>query len=556
MSDNKLSKGKNPWSWIPTLYFFQGVPYSIVMITSGLIYKTMGISVASFAFWTSILYLPWAIKPLWSPYIEVVSTKRQWVLVTQLLLAVAFLVVGFVMQLPFFYPLSLVLFGIIAISSASHDIAADGFYMLALDQHQQSFFVGIRSTFYRFAMLSALGILPVMAGLIQENTGLEPVNFEVEAVAPGALVNQNVDAKHSQLVDGENLSLVISSTKLQMPFYEEGGSDSVLVYVSLSGAPDEGEVIVANLMRKEGTKDIDFPKHFTGRLEFTSENWNVPVAVPVRINHNVKDNVSALFTVSAGNIALSWTFSLGILGVLLFFIAMYHRFMLPVPSDNTTRSKVDFSIYIDVFKSFFGKPGVVASVLFFLLFRFGEAQLVKIATPFLVDSRTAGGIGLSAAQYGLVYGTVGMLSLTLGGILGGIFASRFGLKRVIWYMVILMNSANVVYVLLAHYQPMPGNPFIYLGLGIEQFGYGFGFTSYMLYMLHYVCESKYKTAEFAIGTSLMAIGMMVPGMISGYVKDLLGYENFFIYAMICSIPGMVLIKFLKIDAGFGLKQKG
>lgn len=553
MSDKKISNGRNPWSWIPTLYFFQGVPYSIVMITSGLIYKTMGISVASFAFWTSILYLPWAVKPLWSPYIEVVSTKRQWVLTTQLLLALAFMVVGFVMQMPYFYPLSLALFAVIAISSASHDIAADGFYMLALDQHQQSFFVGIRSTFYRFAMLSALGILPVMAGLIQENTGLTPVSFEVEAVDKAEYVAAEAVGE-SAGPDGD-IRLVVTPQKLQLPFYEEGGSDSAMVYVALSKSPAEGETIVANLMRKEGSKDIDFPKHFTGRIEFTADNWNEAVAVPVYVNRNVKDKVKASFTVSAGNIALSWTFSLGILGVLLLLIAVYHRFILPQPADNLTPAKVDFSIYVDVFKSFFGKPGVVASVLFFLLFRFGEAQLVKIATPFLVDSRTAGGIGLSAAQYGLVYGTVGMLSLTLGGILGGIFASRFGLKRVIWYMVTLMNSANIVYVLLAHYQPMPGNMFIYLGLGIEQFGYGFGFTSYMLYMLHYVGDSKYKTAEFAIGTSLMAIGMMLPGMISGYMKDLLGYENFFIYAMICSVPGMILIKFLKIDPEFGLKHK-
>ena len=554
MSERMNKNGKNPWSWIPSLYFFRGVPYSIVMITSGLIYKTMGISVASFAFWTSILYLPWAIKPLWSPYIEVISTKRQWVLLTQLALAVAFMMVGFVMQLPIFYPLSILIFGLIAISSASHDIAADGFYMLALDQHQQSFFVGIRSTFYRFAMLSALGLLPLMAGMIQENTGLEPVNFEVAAVPADQFVPTNV-AQFPQAVEGSVQRLIVYPEKVQIPLYADGVTDSVVVYVALSEAPAEDEVIVANLMRKEGTKDIDLPKHVTGRIEFNKENWNQPVAVPIKINKNVQDPVNAGFSVAAGNIALSWTISLGILGLLLLLIAIYHRFALPSPADVSSGSKVDFSIYVDVFKSFFGKPGVAPALLFFLFFRFGEAQLVKIATPFLVDARSSGGIGLSAAQYGLVYGTVGMLCLTLGGILGGIFASRFGLKKVIWYMVLLMNAANVVYVLLAYNQPMPGNFWIYFGIGIEQFGYGFGFTSYMLYMLHYVGDSKYKTAEFAIGTSLMAIGMMVPGMVSGVVKEWLGYEHFFIYAMICSVPGMILIKFLHIDPQFGLKKK-
>lgn len=553
MSDKNRNRERNPWSWIPTLYFFQGVPYSIVMITSGLIYKTMGVSVASFAFWTSILYLPWAVKPLWSPYIEVVSTKRNWVLWTQLLLAVAFMMVGFVMQMPLFYPLSIALFALIAISSASHDIAADGFYMLALDQHKQSFFVGIRSTFYRFAMLSALGLLPLLAGLIQENTGLQPVAFTVMSVPESEYVAPEGLPVAPAPVN-ETMSLVVYPQELQIPVYSQGKADSVMVYVVLSHAPEGDEVIVANLTRKEGTKDIDLPKYVTGRIEFTKDNWNQPVAIPIKINHNVKDRVNAGFSVSAGNIGLSWTFSLGIIGIVLLLIALYHRFALPQPIDNSARSKVDFSIYIDVFKSFFGKPGMLPAILFFLLYRLGEAQLVKIATPFLVDSRSAGGIGLSAAQYGLVYGTVGMLSLTLGGILGGMFAARFGLKRVIWYMVGLMNAANVVYVLLAHYQPMPGNPLIYIGLGVEQFGYGFGFTSYMLYMLHYVGESKYKTAEFAIATSLMAVGMMLPGMVSGYAKEWLGYENFFIYAMICSVPGMVLIRFLKIDSLFGLKK--
>lgn len=554
MSSKSNASSKNPWSWIPSLYFFQGVPYSIVMITSGLIYKTMGISVASFAFWTSILYLPWAIKPLWSPYIEVISTKRQWVLVTQLVLAVAFMMTGFVMQLPIFYPLSILLFGLIAVSSASHDIAADGFYMLALDQHKQSFFVGIRSTFYRFAMLSALGLLPLMAGMIQENTGLQPVSFKVTSVTSEDFVA--TDVARFPLTDHDvQQRLIVYPADVQIPLYAEGGTDSVMVYVALSKAPEVDEVIVANLVRKEGTKDIDLPKQVTGRIEFTHENWNQPVAVPIRINRNVKDLVSANFSVTAGNVALSWTMSLMILGVLLLLLGIYHRFALPSPADGGSGQKVDFSIYVDVFKSFLGKPGVVPALLFFLLFRLGEAQLVKIATPFLVDARSAGGIGLSAAQYGLVYGTVGMLSLTLGGILGGIFASRFGLKKVIWYMVLVMNSANIIYVLLAYNQPMPGNLFIYMGIGIEQFGYGFGFTAYMLYMLHYVGDSKYKTAEFAIGTSLMAIGMMVPGMISGFMKEWLGYEHFFIYAMICSLPGMVLIKFLKIDPEFGLKKK-
>ena len=549
-------KERSPWAWIPTLYFFQGVPYSIVMVTSGLIYKTMGISIASFAFWTSVLYLPWAIKPLWSPYIDVVSTKRNWVVWTQLLLGAAFIVAGLVMPLPFFYPLSLAVFAIIAISSASHDIAADGFYMYALDQHKQSFFVGIRSTFYRFAMLTALGLVPVLAGTIQKNTGLDPVTLQARSVLPEQYAPFNPEEIS---IEGpqEKPSVLLFPPGITVPVFQEGKSplDSAVVYIALSAPPEEGETVVVNISRKSGSKDIDLSKSTTGRFEFDKNNWNKPVAVPIKVNHNLTGETSTQFLITAGNIAFSWTASLVILGFILLAIAIYNRIMMPHPDENKTSERMGWSVYKQVFISFFTKPGVVPALVFFLFYRLGESQLVKVATPFLVDSRSAGGVGLTSAQYGIIYGTIGMLSLTAGGILGGITAARTGLKKVILMMALWINVPSAVYIYLAHFQPMPGNIMVLLSVAFEQFGYGFGFTAYMLYMLHYVGESKYKTAEYAIGTSLMALGMMLPGMISGAMKELLGYENFFIYVIICSIPGILAIKYLKIDPAFGIKKK-
>jgi len=236
-------------------------------------------------------------------------------------------------------------------------------------------------------------------------------------------------------------------------------------------------------------------------------------------------------------------------------LAIYHRIVLPRPIETKEKTKVDLKVYGDVFKSFFTKPGIVPALIFFLMYRLGEAQLVKVATPFLVDARNSGGIGLTSAQYGIAYGTLGMICLTIGGILGGIVASKFGLKKMIWVMAFAMNIPVSVYVYLSTFQPVPGDLSIYLSIAAEQMGYGFGFTAYMLYMLSFVGESKYKTAEFAIGTSLMALGMMIPGMISGYMKELLGYQHFFIYVMICAIPGIIAIKFLKIDPTFGIKKK-
>lgn len=557
MTDNNQPKNtRNPWSWIPSLYFYQGIPYSIVMITSGLIYKTMGVSIATFAFWTSLLYLPWAIKPLWSPYVDVVSTKRNWILWTQLLLGLAFIAVGFAMQLPFYFPVTIAIFAVIAISSASHDIAADGFYMLSLDQHKQAFFVGIRSTFYRFAMLTALGLLPLIAGLIQENTGLKPISFEVNAV-PAAQFKP-VDVVDFQITKQEGIpKILIFPEKVQIPIFEKGASDldSAVIYVALSAPPAPDETIVVNLGRKTGSKDIDLPKNHTGRFEFTASNWDKPVPAVIRVDHNLTSQTSSQFKATAGNIAFSWTVSLGCLGIVLMLLAVYHRIALPKPIEIKEKSKVDLKVYGEVFASFFTKPGIGPALIFFLMYRLGEAQLVKVATPFLVDSRNSGGIGLTSAQYGIAYGTLGMICLTLGGILGGIVASKYGLKKMIWVMAFAMNIPVSVYIYLSSFQPVPGDLSIYLSIAAEQMGYGFGFTAYMLYMLSFVGESKFKTAEFAIGTSLMALGMMIPGMISGYMKELLGYQQFFIYVIICAIPGMIAIKFLKIDPTFGIKKK-
>jgi len=550
-------KNRSPWTWVPTLYFYQGIPYSIVMITSGLIYKTMGISIASFAFWTSLLYLPWAVKPLWSPYIDVVSTKRNWVVWTQLLLALAFIGAGMAMPVKFFYPVTIAIFALIAVSSASHDIAADGFYMYALDQHKQAFFVGIRSTFYRFAMLTALGLVPLVAGLIQKNTGLDPVPFEARSVPAGSFTQFDPSVINIAPASGEP-KILLYPDDIAVPLYEAGKSelDSAVIYVALSAPPEEGETIVVNMTRKGGSKDIDISKNQTGRFEFNSQNWNVPAALSLKAHHNLTTETRSEFNITAGNIAFSWTVSLAVLGLVLLLLAFYNRFALPHPDEHNTREKVGWKVYKDVFVSFFTKPGVVPALIFFLLYRLGEAQLVKVATPFLVDSRSAGGIGLTSAQYGIAYGTIGMLCLTAGGILGGIVASKFGLKKLIWFMALAMNIPISVYIFLSSTQPMPGNIGIYFSIALEQFGYGFGFTAYMLYMLHYVGESKYKTAEFAIGTSLMALGMMIPGMISGKMLELLGsYQHFFIYVILCSIPGIIAIKFLKIDPAFGLKKK-
>ena len=555
MIRKKIPRASNPWTWVPTLYLYEGIPYSIVMTTSTLIYTTMGISVAKLAFWTSLLYLPWTIKPLWSPYVEVKSTKRNWVIIMQIILGLAFILSGMMMPLSFFFPATIVVFALVAISSASHDIAADGFYMQALDKHNQTFFVGIRSTFYRIATLASVGLLPLMAGFIQEKTGPEPVILNVTSAKTSEIKPVAV-YDPSKARPSDRPEIVVYPGEIMVPLYEKEfqETDSAVAYISLSSKPAPGEKIVVNITKKSGSKNLSLSKKQGNRFEFTNENWNTPLPLTFKVDHNLKTKTSAVFKVTAGNTAFSWMFALGIMGIFLLLLGVYHKFMLPQPAEETKPDHINLKVYSEVFVSFFRKPEIIPALLFFLFYRLGESQLVKVATPFLVDSRTNGGIGLTSAQYGIAYGTIGILSLTIGGILGGIAAARYGLKKLFWWMAAFMNVPNLGYLLLSYIQPLPGDSSIYLAIALEQFGYGFGFTAYMLFMLFFVGDSRYKTAEYAIGTSLMALGMMLPGMISGLIQEWLGYQQFFIYVMICTLPGMAVIPFLKIDPEFGIKK--
>ncbi len=445
-------KNRSPWTWVPTLYFYQGIPYSIVMITSGLIYKTMGISIASFAFWTSLLYLPWAVKPLWSPYIDVVSTKRNWVVWTQLLLALAFIGAGMAMPVKFFYPVTIAIFALIAVSSASHDIAADGFYMYALDQHKQAFFVGIRSTFYRFAMLTALGLVPLVAGLIQKNTGLEPVPFEARSVRADLFTQFDPSAISITPAAGEPKILLYPLTYQCLSMRQGNQSSTQLSFMLRSQhLLRRGRLLLSTWHERVAARILTFQRARPAGLNSTAENWNVPAALSLKTHHNLTTETKSEFNITAGNIAFSWTVSLAVLGLVLLLLAFYNRFALPHPDEHSTKEKVGWKVYKEVFVSFFTKPGIIPALIFFLLYRLGEAQLVKVATPFLVDSRSAGGIGLTSAQYGIAYGTVGMLCLTAGGILGGIVASKFGLKKLIWFMALAMNIPISVYIFLSYH---------------------------------------------------------------------------------------------------------
>ncbi len=423
------NKKKSPWAWIPTLYFAEGLPNVVVMTLAVVMYMEMGMSDTEIALYTAWLGLPWVIKPLWSPFVDLYKTKRWWVLSMQLLLGAAFAGVAFTVNTGFWFQGTMFFFFLMAFSSATHDIAADGFYMIELDSHDQSWFVGIRNTFYRIAVIFGQGVLVWVADQLQ---------------------NVFPDSK-----------------------------------------------------------------------------------------------------------AFTWSLIFFALAAIFIAIWLYHTFIMPRPADRSNEGQTVADVargLKQMLLSFFTKVSakqIIFVLLFLLLYRFPEAMLTKMASTFLLRPVEDGGLGLTKEAFGLAYGTVGLIGLLLGGIVGGMLASRDGLKRWLWPFVCAITLPDIVYVYLSYVQP--DNLWLISScLFIEQFGYGLGFTALTLYMLYY-SQGEFKTSHYAICTGLTYLGLMLPGMVSGWIKDLVGYRDFFIIVMFLCVITFAVTAFIKIDPEFGKK---
>ena len=606
----------HPWRWIPSLYFAEGIPYVVVMMVAVVLYKRMGISNTDIALYTSWLYLPWVIKPLWSPFVDLLRTKRAWILTTQLLIGAGLAGVAFTIPLPGFFQWTLAAFWLLAFSSATHDIAADGFYMIGISEQQQAFFVGIRSTFYRFAMIAGQGLLIMLAGALERGTGLDPASFTVQARSE---VHQPVYGDPTFVkppTEGERVVLqqqeltvplgpvpatdiaairervrtwnqkhgfvatkaAASAKKTQPGFWQENVSGPLgkwihdtfgeerkkakdnrsgaiaVVALTISKRPEPGDATIVAIERKSGDKSFAL---ISGEaLRFTHANADKAALVAVQIDPRLPKAAEARFEARAGNVPFAWSITFFILAGLFLGLFVWHRFAIPkVAGDRPAPREADKGIlsdFVHTFASFFKKPDILMVLAFLLLYRFGEAQLVKLAAPFMLDSRDAGGLSLSTGQVGFAYGTVGVLALTIGGILGGLAVARDGLKRWLMVMVVAINLPNAVYIYLSAAQP-ESFTIVNACIAVEQFGYGFGFTAYMMYMI-LAAQGPQKTAHFAITTGFMALGMMIPGMFSGWLQESLGYHHFFIWVVIATIPGFVVAALVKIDPDFGRKQ--
>ncbi len=606
-------KKRSPWFWVPSLYFAEGLPYVMVMTVSVIMYKKLGISNAQFALYTSWLYLPWVIKPLWSPIVDILKTKRFWIIIMQLLIGAGLAGIALTIPSGNFFRYTMAFFWLLAFSSATHDIAADGFYMLGLSQGDQSFFVGIRSTFYRFAMLAGQGLLVILAGTLETATGLEPL--KVEVTTQNSSVNEiTFNPETYQGLDNTGDIYFVSQDELEIPvgvikkeeaaelskeienwnvqnkFYagetpvaaKDAGwwtreisiplkeflkekfnkkniivgdkvGNMAVIPIQLSKKPEPGQELVLNFGYDKGDKNIHLIREY--RFEFNENNWDKPAFAIVQLDPKLKKITSATFIGRSGNIKFAWSVVFGCIAGLFAMFFLYHRFALPRPAtdvSNQTEGKSIFGEFFETFAAYFRKKEIVAGLLFLLLYRLAESQLVKMASPFLLDAREVGGLGITTGDLGLVYGTAGMIALTIGGILGGIVASRKGLKYWLWWMTVAINLPNVCYLLLSWFTP-DSLWWISAAVVVEQFGYGFGFTAYMLFCI-YISEGKYKTAHYAISTGFMALGMMIPGMLSGWLQEIIGYQSFFVWVMLCTLPILFVLPFIKIDPKFGVKE--
>lgn len=626
----KHTKNKSPWAWIPTLYFAQGLPYVAVMTISVIMYKRLGISNTDIALYTGWLYLPWVIKPFWSPFIDIIRTKRWWTISMQWILALTFAGVAFTIPAPFFFQLTLAVFWLMGFTSATHDIAADGFYMHALSEHEQSLYVGIRSTFYRIATVAGQGLLVIIAGLIETGTGLQPAQLSVTAAPDIPPVLSSIPSRFTQPVDTTGDPYFIYTTSQikvssiaptevnGIPFktYAEAVRDSVkmlnaingfikndnskepsmtpiapdgnkesaftvwlkkwfgenrettspddniannifVVGVRLNKMPQTDEPIVLNVTHRNGDQSIKLEQNLLStRFEFTRDNWDKTAYLFFEVDHKIKEQTEATFIGASGNITFAWIVVFLSLSAFFFAVAVYHSWILPHPASDSHESTHSASEimkeFVLTFVSFFKKEQIWIAIAFMLLYRLPEAQLVKLISPFLLDPIDKGGLGLSTGEVGLVYGTVGIIGLTIGGIIGGMVAARGGLKKWLWPMAWSMSLTCLTFIYLSYF-PASSLLVINICVFIEQFGYGFGFTAYMLYLI-YFSEGRHKTAHYAICTGFMALGMMLPGMAAGWLQETIGYRHFFIWTVICCVATIGVCAFVKIDPKFGLKQ--
>ena len=420
MMPEQQPKHAHPATWVPTLYFAEGIPFFAISLIAGILYKRLGMRNDVIALYTSWLLLPWSLKPFWSPLLEMFKTKKFFVVSLELIVGSSLALVAMCLPLPDYFRYTLALFVLVAFCASTHDIAADGLYIASLSPKEQAAYAGWQGGFFNVARFFSQGALVILAGYLE----------------------LRYDVRHA------------------------------------------------------------------------------------------------------------WMTIFAAMGVILIGLSLYHARMLP--TGGTERRSESWrqmaATFWDVVVSFLKKPNILWLMLFILLYRAGEGQVVRIGPLFLVDKRISGGLGLTTEQFGTIYGTFGTVAFIAGSVAGGYFTSWMGLRRAILPLIVVMNLPNLAYVYLS--TALPTNPaLVTAALSLEMFGYGFGFVGVILLMMQEIAPGKYQTAHYAFANSLMNLGLMIPGTVSGKIQMALGYRNFFIWVLLASIPALILARFLSIGSG-------
>ena len=434
MEISKTSQ-RSPISWVPTLYFAMGMPFVVLNMVCVLMFKGLDVSDAQIALWTSIIMFPWTLKPLWSPLLEMYKTKKFFVVVTQIATGCIFGLVALALHLPDFFAVCIALLAVIALSGATHDVAADGVYMASLSKEDQARYIGWQGAFYNIAKIAATGGLVMLAG--------------------------------------------------------------VLI------------------------------KHFTGDV-------------------STLDAAAAAVAKRQGTV-MAWTVIMAVIGLIMVLLGLYNAKFVPADHRDASAERPGFKETMvelgNVFVDLFRKRHIIYYIFFIILYRFAEGFVMKIVPLFLKADRANQGLGLSEEEIGLCYGTFGAAAFVIGSILAGYYVAHRGLQKSLFSLCCVFNLPFVAYTLLAIYQP---ESLVLIGGGIvlEYFGYGFGFVGLTLFMMQQIAPGKHQMAHYAFASGIMNLGIMLPGMLSGYVSDWLGYRHFFIFVLVCTIPAFLITWFV------------
>jgi PAT family beta-lactamase induction signal transducer AmpG len=417
----------HPATWVPTLYFAEGLPFYAVNFMALIFYQRMGVSNAVTTLVISLLAWPWTLKPLWSPLLEMYRTKKFFVVATQIVGGTGLVLLAVSLPLPGYFRYSIAILALMAFASSTHDIAADGLYIATLTPREQAAYAGWQGAFYNVARIFSMGGLVWLAGFLQDRFA--------------------------------------------------------------------GAGAAAPMVRAWGAI-------FTG------------------------------------------------LGLILILLGLYHARVLPAGGEERRSESFDQMVatFRDVVVTFFRKRSIWFLLAFIFLYRAGEGQVIKIGPLFLQADRSSGGLGLSLQQFGTIYGTFGSAAFILGSILGGYFTSWLGLRRALLPLLCVLNFPMLAYWYLS--AALPTDPVrITLAMSIEMFGYGFGFVGVILLMMQEIAPGKYQTAHYAFANSLMNLGVILPGAVSGWIQSQLGYRHFFIWVLISALPALVLSRFVPIRGG-------